>query len=409
MGFKTKSNSGIGMRLNKNWKSGVCLGGLVATALLVAGCGEKKEQAGFVPPPTEVTVLEIQYQPAVITTELPGRVAPVRVAQVRARVPGILLKKAFEEGADVKEGDLLFQIDPAVYEAQFESAQANLEREEANLYHADTAYKRIKELLDVNTVSRQDYDNAFASLKQAQAGVAVAKASLESARLNLDYATVKAPISGRIGRAYVTEGALVGQGEVTLLATINQLHPIYVNFTQSATQIAHFRNAIAEGVLEAAKDESSNLVVYTDGDTRYTKPGKLLFAEVAVDETTGQLALRGEFPNPDVILLPGAYVRVQIAQAKSSKAIVIPQQSVQFDAGGNAYVLVVGANNVVARKTIKIPYALENSWFVSDGLPVGDRVIVDGLQKTGEGATVSPVAWHPKTSNGAQPAAKAAK
>ncbi len=367
------------------------LGGAAALTLWVAGCSKEQASGGFVPPPPEVAVLTIQEQPAVIMTDLPGRVAPVRTAQVRARVPGILLEKTFKEGADVREGDVLFRIDPAVYEAQFESAKANLEREEANLYHADTAYKRIRELLDVNTVSRQDYDNAFAALKQAQAGVAVARASLEAARLNLEYATVKAPISGRIGRAYVTEGALVGQGEVTLLAIINQLDPIYVNFSQSASQIAHFRNQIAEGVLQKATEEANTLFVYTDGDTRYSRPGQLLFAEVSVDQTTGQLALRGEFPNPDIVLLPGAYVRVEIAQAKSDKAMVIPQEAVQFDAGGESYVLIVGANNNVERRTVKIPYSLGDQWFVSEGLSVGDRVIVDGLQKTGEGATVRPV------------------
>jgi membrane fusion protein (multidrug efflux system) len=378
------------------------LGMAIALVLSVSACSEKSAPLGFVPPPTEVNVVTIQEQPVVITTQLPGRVAPVRTAQVRARVPGILLEQTFKEGEDVKEGDVLFRIDPAVYEAQFESAKANLEREEANLYHADTVYKRMKELLDVNTVSRQDYDNAYAAFKQAQAGVAVAKASLESARLNLEYATVKAPISGRIGRAYVTEGALVGQGEVTLLAIINQLDPIYVNFNQSASQIAHFRNQIAEGVFDKAVEEAKELTVFTDGDTRYSKQGKLLFAEVSVDQTTGQLALRGEFPNPDIVLLPGAYVRVEMAQAKTDKGILVPQQAVQFDAGGDSYVLVVGKNNQVERKTIKIPYSVGEQWFVSEGLAVGDRVIVDGLQKTGVGATVAPVE---KTSDTAAPVA----
>lgn len=361
---------------------------------MLTGCAKNQGQPeGGQPPPMRVDYVEIKVQPVNITTELPGRVAPIRVAQVRARVPGILLEKTFEEGADVKEGDILFRIDPAVYEAQYESAKAAVAREEANLFHAKTAYERVKELLKVNTVSRQDYDNAFANEKQAEAGLAVAQAALESSRLNLEYATVRAPISGRIGRAYVTEGALVGQGEVTLLATINQLNPIYVNFNQSASQIAHFRNAIAQGILEPVVQEEDSLIVYTDGGTRYSKPGKLLFAEVQVDETTGQLALRGEFPNPDVVLFPGAYVRVQMAQAKASEAIVVPQQAVMFDAGGNSYVLVVGENNVVERKTIKIPYSLHDSWFVSEGLSVGDKVIVDGLQMTGPGATVDPVLW----------------
>lgn len=390
-------NTSLVRRLSKKrpgaWSS-CCLGSMALAMLLVTGCGKESQQpAGGQPPPMQVSYVEIKEHPVYITTELPGRVTPVRVAQVRARVPGILLEKTFEEGADVKEGDLLFRIDPSVYEAQYESAKANVAREEANLFHAKTAYDRIKELLKVNTVSRQDYDNALANEKQAQASLAVAKASLESARLNLEYATVKAPISGRIGRAYVTEGALVGQGEVTLLATINQLDPIYVNFNQSASQIAHFRNAIAEGLLEAVPAGETDLTIFTDGGTHYTKPGKLLFAEAEVDQTTGQLALRGEFPNPDIVLLPGAYVRVQMAQAKASKAITVPQRSVLFDAGGASYVLVVGANNIVERRTIKIPYSLNDNWFVSEGLKVGDKVIVDGLQMTGPGAPVSPVPW----------------
>ncbi|MGZ3237314.1 MAG: efflux RND transporter periplasmic adaptor subunit, partial [Burkholderiaceae bacterium] len=285
----------------------------IATALLIlssiAGCGAKtdnKPAAGGVPPP-EVSVITIAPAPITLVTELPGRLEATRIAQVRARVPGIVLKRTFEEGREVKAGDLLFQIDPTPFQTTYNSAQAAQAKAEANLAQANLKVERYKPLVETNAISKQEYDDALTAQKQTAADVAAAKATQENARLNLTYASVTAPISGQIGRALVTEGALVGQGEATPLALIQQLDPIYVNLTQSSTDLMRLRRAISSGKLKGSSNQVKVSLVTEDGNV-YPQPGKLLFSDISVDESSGSIMMRASFPNPDRTLLPGMYV-----------------------------------------------------------------------------------------------------
>jgi len=389
-----------------------CVLALVGALSALSGCGEKSANAqtpgGGMPPP-EVSVVTVAPHRLVMTTELPGRVEATRVAQVRARVPGIVLKRVFREGTEVKAGDVLFRIDPAPYQATFNSTVAAVAKAEANLAQANLKVQRYKPLVETNAISKQEYDDALTSQKQATADLATAKATQETARLNLGYATVHAPISGRIGRALVTEGALVGQGEATPLAVIQQLDPVFVNLTQSSTELLQLRRAMANGQLKrVGKDEAKVTLVGEDGRP-YPHAGKLLFSDVAVDESSGAVTLRAEFPNPDRMLLPGMYVRAQLEQAVTENAITVPQQAVMRDMTG-ATVMVVGADGKVAPRSIKTERSQGDSWVVSEGLKEGDRVIVEGLQKVKPGAPVKAVPWKnpsdaaPNAGAGAAPA-----
>ena len=375
--------------------------------VLIAGCGKSGDAhgpgAGGAPPPAEVGVVTVSQKDVGLITELPGRLEASRVAQVRARAAGILQKRLFREGSDVKAGQALFTIDSAPYAAQVASAKASQARAEANLAQAAALAERYKPLVAANAVSKQEYANAVAAQKQAEADVAVAKASVQTATINLDYAHVTAPISGRIGRALVTEGALVGQGEATQLAVIQQINPMFVNFTQSATEVMKLRNALENGQLKRAEgpQAASVRIVLEDG-SEYAKPGRLLFSDLTVDPTTGQITLRAEVPNPTGELLPGLYVRVRLEQAQAS-AFTVPQQAVTRTSQGDT-VMVVGADGKVSPRTIKISSAKGNQWVVLDGLKDGDKVMVDGFQKLQPGATVKPVPWQ---APGATPAAAA--
>jgi membrane fusion protein (multidrug efflux system) len=344
-------------------------------------------------PPPEVGVVTVTPRAVGLTTELPGRLEASRVAQVRARAAGILQKRLFREGSDVKAGQALFQIDPAPYRATHASAQAALARAQANLTQARAQAERYKPLLEANAVSQQDYVNAVAAHKQAEADVAAAQAALTTAQINLAYASVVAPISGRIGRALVTEGALVGQGEATQLAVVQQIDPMYVNFTQSTTEALRLRKALASGVLAQAPGAASAAVrVVLEDGSEYAHAGRLLFSDLTVDATSGQITLRAEVPNPEALLLPGMYVRVRIEQAQASQAIVLPQQAVQRAPTGDS-VMVVAADGKVSVRPVTIGTSQGGQWVVLEGLKSGEQVMVDGFQKLRAQAPVKAVPW----------------
>jgi membrane fusion protein (multidrug efflux system) len=380
----------------------------LAIALLsaVAACGKKPDAQGA-PPPAGVSVVTIAPERLALTTELPGRLEATRIAQIGARAAGIVLKRNFREGSDVKAGQTLYQIDPAPLRAAYDSAQAALARAEANLTTATLKAQRYKPLVEVNAVSKQEYDDTVAVQKQAAADVASAKAARQTASLNLGYATVTSPISGRIGKALVTEGALVGQGEVTQLAVVQQIDPIYVNLTQSSTDILKLQQAMKNGQLESAGAGQAKVTLVTEDGRTYPQSGKLLFSDLTVDATTGSVTLRAEFPNPDHNLLPGMYVRAKLEQAVNASALTVPQQAVQRDLNGST-VFVVGADNKVAVRPVTADVAQGDKWIVSDGLKTGDKVIVEGMQKVKPGAVVKPAPWNPATAAAPAPAGAAA-
>lgn len=366
---------------------------------LLAGCGDKTASAqapGGAMPPPEVSVVTVAPERLVMSTELPGRLEATRVAQVRARVPGIVLKRTFREGSDVKAGEVLFHIDPAQYQATYNSTQAAVAKAEANVAQANLKVQRYKPLVETNAVSRQEYDDALTAQKQASADLAAAKAAQETARLNLGYATVTAPISGRVGRAQVTEGALVGHGEATPLASIQQLDPIYVNLTQSSTELLQLRRALASGQLKSVGKDQAKVTLVAEDGSPYPHAGKLLFSDVTVDESSGAVTLRAEFPNPERMLLPGMYVRARLEQAVTENAITVPQQALLREPSG-ASVLLVSADDKVISQPVKAGASQGNAWVISNGLKPGDRVIVEGLQKVKPGAVVKPVPWNPKS------------
>ena len=391
---------------------GIAAGGL-SVVLLLAACGKSEAPAaaggGGMPPP-EVGVVVATPGDVGLVTELPGRLEASRVAQVRARAAGILQKRLFREGSDVKAGQPLFTIDSAPYAAALQSAEATLARAQANLTQAAALAERYKPLLAANAVSQQEYANAVAAHKQAEADVAAGKAAVQTGRINLNYASVTAPISGRIGRALVTEGALVGQGEATQLAVIQQIDPVYVNFTQSAGEVMALRRAMADGQLQraAGSDAASVRVVLEDG-TEYARAGKLLFSDLTVDASTGQITLRAEVPNPKGELLPGLYVRVRLEQAQVSNAITLPQQAVTRTQQGDK-ITVVGADGKLSPRTVKVGAARNNQWVVLEGLKAGEQVMVDGFQKLQmmpPGTPVKAVPWQAPGRTAATPAAAA--
>jgi membrane fusion protein (multidrug efflux system) len=328
-----------------------------------------------------------------LVTELPGRMEASRVAQVRARATGILQKRLFTEGSEVQAGQPLFEIDASPYQAVFSSTQPSLAKAEANLMQASALAERYKPLAEAKAISQQEYVAAQAAHKQAEADVGVAKAAVQTARINLNYASVTAPISGRIGRALVTEGALVGQGEATQLAVIQQTNPMYVNFTQSAADVMKLRQALENGKLKrAAGIQAASVRVVMEDGSEYARTGKLLFSDLTVDATTGQITLRAEVPNPEGLLLPGLYVRVRIEQAQASNAIRLPQQSVTRTPQGDT-VMVVGADGKVKPRPVKVGGQQNGQWVILDGLQSGEQVMADGFQKLRGDAAVKPVPW----------------
>ncbi|WP_027596750.1 efflux RND transporter periplasmic adaptor subunit [Pseudomonas sp. LAIL14HWK12:I7] len=377
---------------------------LAFLSISLAGCGDSAEQDEKEPTP-QVRVETLQLQPLAISSELSGRILAPRTAEVRARVAGVVLKRVYREGSDVKQGDVLFLIDPAPFKADHDSARATLAKAQANLYQARLQEQRYRELVDDKAVSRQEYDNARASFLQADAEVAEAKAALERARLNLGYATVTAPISGRIGRALVTEGALVGQNETTPLATIQQLDPIHADVTQSTRELNALRRALRAGELQQVGDDQARATLIQDDGSAYPLPGKLLFSDISVDPSTNQITLRSEFPNPDLDLLPGSYVRVRLEQAVQPKGLSVPQRAILRDSAGVPKVLVVDPQARVSDRQVVLGSAQGDRWVVSEGLAPGEQVVIEGLQHVKAGDQVQ-VEASQGTAPGAPPIAQ---
>lgn len=391
------------------------LGAAVLVALSLAACGGDKKDAaaaaspggGRATPPPQVAVVTVQPETVALTTELPGRLEPSRVAQVRARAAGILQKRLFQEGSDVRAGQKLFAIDSAPYQATLQSAQATLAQAQAQLAQASATVTRYRPLVAANAVSKQEFDAAVAAEKAAQAQVASARAAIKSADINVGYATVTAPISGRIGRALVTEGALVGQGDATQLAVIQQINPLYLNITQSASDAMKLRQQLSKAQLERDSGSREVKIVLEDG-TEYSQRGRLLFSDQTVDPATGQILLRAEVPNPHGVLLPGLYVRAVIEQAQLANAVLLPQQAVTRGSRGDS-VMVVAPDGTVGPRPIKIGGQKGAEWIVTDGLKAGEQVMVEGAMKLMFGAkTVKPVPWDSKSpAAGAAPTAAA--
>ncbi len=379
---------------------------LLAPLLLAAGC-QKQPPAAPPPAPPEVGIITLQPERVVLTSELPGRVTPHLIAEVRPQVGGIIQKRLFTEGNEVKAGQVLYQIDPAAYQAELARAQAALARAEANLTPARLKAERYRELIDSRAVSHQEFDDAEATLQQTAAEVASARAAVESARINLDYTTVKAPIAGRIGRSAVTTGALVKASQDESLATIQQLDPVYVDITQTAADLLSLKQRLASGQLKGSgAAQASVRLVLEDGST-YESPGTLRFAEVTVDQGTGSVTLRTLFPNPDQLLLPGMFVRAIVEEGVSEGALLVPQRGVSRNPAGQPLVMVVGAEEKVEARPIKALRTLGDRWLVSEGLQPGERVILEGFQRARPGTVVKAVPFAAPAAAAPQPAAPA--
>ncbi len=371
--------------------------GLLFAGGLLASCGKKQAPAAaamMMAGTPEVSVITVQPQKVELTTELSGRVAASLTAEVRPQVSGIVLKRLFIEGADVKEGDVLYQIDPSSYQASFDGAQAALAKAEANLAPVKLKAERYEELKKSEAVSVQDYDDAVAALKLTEAEILSAKAALEAARINLAYTKVTAPISGRIGRSAVTNGALVTANQATPLATIVKLDPVYVDVTQSSTDMLRLRKALESGQLSGAKQADVTLTL--DDQSQYPQSGVLKFSEAFVDEATGTVTLRTQFPNPKLTLLPGMFVRAKLIDGVRENAILVPQRGVSRNPAGDATVMAVNEQNIVEQKVIKADRTVGNHWLVSEGLKPGDKVILEGLQKARPGTPVKAVPFGEK-------------
>ena len=380
----------------------------------LAACGQKPPEGaaaggppGGAPPPAQVGVVTVAPRAVGLATELPGRLEASRVAQVRARAAGILLERLFKEGSDVKAGQALFRIDAAPYRASAASARAAQARAEAVLTQTTAQAERYKPLVEANAISKQDFVAAVAAQKTAEADVASAKAAVQTAQINLGYAAVTSPIAGRIGRSLVTEGALVGQGEATQLAVVQQINPMYVNFTQSTTEVLRLRKAVESGQFKRAGGDSASVRILLEDGSLYPQSAKLLFSDLTVDASSGQIALRAEVPNPAGLLLPGMYVRVRLEQAQIDAGIVLPQQAVTRGSSGDT-VMVVAPDGKVAPRPVKLGSAIDGQWVVLDGLKPGEQVMVDGFQKLRGNAPVKAVPWSPAGSGAAASAAMAA-
>lgn len=365
-----------------------------AAVLLAAACGDSRPSAAAgAPAPVEVGVIELVAGPVTLTRELPGRTSAFRVAEVRARVDGIVQKRLFTEGAEVKEGQPLFSIDPAPYRAALASAQAQVARAEASIEAAKGLVARYGELLEARAVSRQENDDAVAKLRTAQADLAAGKAAVAAARIRLGYTDVRAPIAGRIGRAEVTEGAYVQAGAATLLATVQQLDPLYVDLTWSSAEVLRMRRRIERGELRADATGAAQVTIVLEDGSDLPDKGALQFTDVSVDPTTGSVALRAIVPNRDRGLLPGMFVRARIEEGVDPDGLLVPQRAVTRDQSGRPVALVVDAASKVERRLLTADREVGDAWLVTDGLRAGERVIVEGLQKAKPGAQVRPVPY----------------
>ncbi|EOV3140977.1 efflux RND transporter periplasmic adaptor subunit [Enterobacter hormaechei] len=358
------------------------LSGFIVCAALLTGCdGQENPQQHAQAP--QVSVHIVKSAPLAVTTELPGRTDAYRVAEVRPQVSGIILHRNFTEGSDVKAGESLYQIDPAIYQAAYDNAKGELVKAQAAANIAHLTVKRYVPLVGTQYVSKQEYDQAVATAQQADASVVAAKAGVESARINLAYTKVTSPINGRIGKSSVTEGALVTNGQATALATVQQLDPIYVDVTQSSSDFMRLKQQTS-----LQKGDTSSVELLMENGQPYPLKGTLQFSDVTVDESTGSITLRALFPNPQHMLLPGMFVRARIDEGTQPDAILVPQQGVTRTPRGDATVLVVNEKNQVESRTVVAPQAIGDRWLITEGLKNGDRVIISGLQKVRPGVTV---------------------
>ena len=366
---------------------------LAVLAPMLAGCNEPAATATPSTPEVDVGVVVVQPRARSQVRELPGRIAPTRVAEVRPRVSGIIVERMFNQGTEVKAGDPLYRIDPRPFDVEVQSTEAALARAKAVLEQATSHANRVGTLYREKAAPEAKNEEAVAALRQAEADVAARKADVARARLNLDYATIRAPIDGIVGAALVSEGALVVQNDSTSLATIQQLDPIYADFTQSVTEMHQLRRALDAGELDRIAPDAMKVRLVLDDGELYPLPGKLLFSEAKVDAHTGQVTLRGEFPNPKRELLPGMYVRVQIEQGIDSDAIAVPQQAIQRNSGGGSEVFVVRDDGRATLQPVKTGALQDGMWFVTDGLKSGDKVVVEGFQKFTPGDKVRTQSW----------------
>ncbi|MBA0218151.1 efflux RND transporter periplasmic adaptor subunit [Pectobacterium brasiliense] len=361
---------------------------MLSGGLMLAGCDSgNNQQGGAQQQMPEVGIVTLKTEALNVMTELPGRTSAYRIAEVRPQVGGIILKRNFVEGSDVKAGASLYQIDPATYQASYNSAKGSLAQAQAQAEIARLTVNRYKPLLGTNYVSKQDYDQAVATSRQADAAVQAAKAAVDTAQINLAYTKVNSPIEGRVGKSTVTEGALVATGQATALTTVQQLDPIYVDVTQSSNDFLQLKKELENGTLKQSEGKA-NVRLLLENGTEYTEAGTLEFSDVTVDETTGSITLRAIFPNPQHNLLPGMFVRARLDSGVNPTALLVPQQGVTRDPRGQATAMVVGEGNKVEPRALKTSKAVGDKWLVTEGLKAGDRVIVTGLQKIRPGAQV---------------------
>ena len=393
------------MKKNHGIKLIAIIGSLLL-GFISGGCERQKAQSP--PPIAEVSVVTLKSQRVMLTTELPGRTSAHLIAEVRPQVGGIIQKRLFTEGSDVKAGEVLYQIDPAVYQATYNSAKAALARAEANLIPIRLKAGRYAELVKINAVSQQEYDDASAALKQAEADVEAGKAAVETAGINLAYTKVTASISGRIGRSSVTNGALVTASQPAALATIQQLSPIYVDVTQSSAELLRLKQNMASGLLKTNGSTQASVRLLLEDGSPYPLTGTLKFSEVTVDQSTSSITLRAIFPNPKHTLLPGMFVRAILEEGVNEHAILVPQRGVTRNPAGNAMVMVVGSEEKVEPRVIKVLRTVGDNWLVSEGLKAGDRVILEGLQKARPGTPVKAVPFGSKADGTPADAQKAA-
>ncbi len=384
--------------------------GVLLLGLITSGCG--RQQAAPPPATPEVAIVTVQEERVVLTTELPGRTSAYLIAEIRPQVNGIVQERLFDEGSDVKAGSVLYQIDPAPYQAAYNNAVAALARSEANLPPIRLKAERFSQLIALKAISQQDFDIAAAALKQAEADIESSKAMVESARINLGYTRVIAPVTGRIGKSNVTIGALVTALQGSPLAVIQQLDPIYVDATQSSATLLRLKRNIASGLLKGDGPNQARVKLLLEDGTPYPLEGSVKFSDVTVDPSSGSFILRMVFPNPKLILLPGMYVRAVVQEGEMDRAILIPQQGVSRDPKGNPIALIVDGSDKVQQRTLTLDQALGDRWLVASGLAPGERVIVEGAQKVRPGASVKVVPFQegkgssPVPQKAAQPAQK---
>ncbi len=380
------------------------LAGVLLTGLLLSACGGKQSPAPSMP---EVAVITVDFQPLALTTELPGRTAAFRIAEIRPQVSGLVQKRLFTEGADVKAGEVLYQIDPAPFQAAYDNARAALARSQANLPATKARAERYKELVTDKAVSQQNFDDADAALRQLEADIQSWEAAVKTARINLEYTRITAPISGRIGKSSVTEGAIVTAYQPLALTTIQQLDPIYVDVQQSTSELLRLKRRVEQGWLDQNGGSQKQVKLNMEDGAPYPLDGTLQFRDVSVNPGTGSVVLRIVFPNPEGALLPGMFVRAKVMEGVNGKAILIPQPAVTRNVRGEPYVLVVDNENKIQIRPLTLDRAIDDKWLVSAGLEPGDRVVVEGSQRVRPGATVTVATASKEPATGAQTAPQA--